>query len=53
MRVRRTQAERSAQTQARLIDATIRCLIERGYSGTTTTAVCERAEVSHGSLLHH
>lgn len=51
--VRRTQAERSSETQGRLIDATIGCLIERGYSGTTTTAVCERAGVSHGSLLHH
>jgi AcrR family transcriptional regulator len=24
-----------------------------GVSGTTTVAVCKRAEVSHGSLLHH
>lgn len=52
-RVRRTQAERSAETRARLLDATIACLVERGYAGTTTLAVCERAGVSHGSLLHH
>ncbi|MEN8183134.1 MAG: TetR/AcrR family transcriptional regulator [Myxococcota bacterium] len=52
-RPRRSQAERSAATQARLLDATIRCLIEHGYSGTTTIAVCKRAGVSHGSLLHH
>jgi AcrR family transcriptional regulator len=50
---RRTQAERSAETQARLIAATIECLVEGGYGGTTTLAVCRRADVSHGSLLHH
>jgi AcrR family transcriptional regulator len=52
-RPRRTQAERSAATQARLVDATIECLIHHGYAGTTTLAVCRRADVSHGSLLHH
>lgn len=52
-RPRRTQAERSAATQARLVEATILCLIEHGYVGTTTLAVCRRAGVSHGSLLHH
>ncbi len=50
---RRTQAERSASTKAKLVEATIDCLVERGYAGTTTLAVCERAGVSHGSLLHH
>ena len=52
-RPRRTQAERSADTQARLVDATIGCLVDHGYAGTTTSAVCRRAGVSHGSLLHH
>ena len=52
-RPRRTQAERTAETRSKLIDATIECLIERGYSGTTTLAVCKLAGVSHGSLLHH
>ena len=50
---RRTQAERSAATQARLLDATLECLVERGTAGTTTLEVCRRAGVSHGSLLHH
>ncbi len=50
---RRTQAERSAATRGRLLEATVECLIEQGYSGTTTLAVCRRAGVSHGSLLHH
>lgn len=52
-RARRTQAQRSAATRTRLINATIRCLVDHGYSGTTTLAVCKRARVSHGSLLHH
>ena len=50
---RRTQAERTAETRSKLIEATIECLIERGYGGTTTLAICEVAGVSHGSLLHH
>ncbi len=51
--VRRTQEERSAETRARLLDATIECLIDRGYAGTTTTFVAERAGVSRGAQLHH
>jgi len=50
---RRSQAARTAETRSRLIDATIDCLVEIGYPGTTTVAVCQRAGVSHGSLLYH
>jgi AcrR family transcriptional regulator len=50
---RRTQAERSAGTQARLLDATIQCLIERGWAGTSTTEVVRRAGVSRGAQVHH
>ena len=46
------RGERAA-TRARLVDATIGCLVEQGYAATTTLAVCRRARVSHGSLLHH
>lgn len=52
-RLRRTQAERTADTRLKLLDAAIECLIEQGYAGTTTIAVCKRAGVSHGSLQHH
>jgi AcrR family transcriptional regulator len=52
-RPRRTQAERTAETRARLLDAAERTLVEVGYYGTSTPAVCRRARVSHGSLLHH
>jgi AcrR family transcriptional regulator len=37
----------------RLIDATIDCLVERGWSGTSTTLVSRRAGVSRGAQLHH
>jgi len=53
VRPRRTQEERSAETRARLLDATIASLVEVGYSSTTTTAVCERAGVSRGAQVHH
>jgi AcrR family transcriptional regulator len=52
-RPRRTQEERSAETRARLLDATVESLIEIGYARTTTTAVCARAGLSRGAQLHH
>jgi AcrR family transcriptional regulator len=52
-RSRRTQQERSAETRARLLDATVESLIDVGYSRTTTTAVCARAGLSRGAQLHH
>ena len=48
-----TQAERTARTTARLMDATIDVLIERGYRGTSTTEICKRARSSRGAQLHH
>ena len=49
----RTQEERSAATRAALLDATIDCLVEYGYAGTTTTRVAERAGVTRGAQMHH
>ena len=50
---RRTQAERRAETRARLLDATVESLIEDGYAGTTIRHVAERAGVSQGAQSHH
>lgn len=50
---RRTNAERSAATQTRLLDATIDCLVELGWAGTSTTEVVRRAGVSRGAQVHH
>jgi len=50
---RTPQAERTAATRLRLMEATIDCLVELGWTGTTTTLVSERAGVSRGAQLHH
>src|SRR6476469_6138394 len=39
--------------RARLLEATVDLLVERGFAGTTTTLVSERAGVSRGAQLHH
>ena len=44
---------RSAETRARLLDATVECLFEVGYHQTSTVLVTERAGVSRGAMLHH
>jgi AcrR family transcriptional regulator len=48
-----TQAERSAATRTRLLDATLDCLVELGWAGTSTTEVVARAGVSRGAQVHH
>lgn len=50
---RRTQAERTARTRAALLEATIACLIETGYAGTTTKDIAARAGVTRGAQAHH
>jgi AcrR family transcriptional regulator len=47
---RRTQAQRSAETRALLLNATIVCLIEHGYAGMSTRLVADRAGLSQGAL---
>jgi AcrR family transcriptional regulator len=39
--------------RARLLDATIDCLVEFGYAGTTVTRIAERAGVTRGAQVHH
>jgi AcrR family transcriptional regulator len=51
--VRVPQQERSRATQQRLLEATVDCLVEHGWAGTTTTLVAEKAGVSRGAQLHH
>jgi AcrR family transcriptional regulator len=47
------QQHRSRVTQQRLLEATVECLVEHGWSGATTTLIAERAGVSRGAQLHH
>ncbi len=50
---RRTQAERTAGTQAKLLDAAVECLVELGFAKTSTQEIARRAGVSRGAQLHH
>ena len=50
---RPTQAERVTAMRARLLDATIECLVEQGYSQMSTNDVVRRAGVSRGALAHY
>ncbi len=52
-RERRTQAQRSASTRSRLLDATIACLHDLGYARTSTPEIARRAGLSRGAQLHH
>jgi AcrR family transcriptional regulator len=47
------QALKSAQTRARVIEATIRCIVKHGYANTTTPQIAAEAGLSRGAMLHH
>lgn len=47
------QALKSAQTRAKLIEGTIRCVVKLGYAKTTTPQVALEAGLSRGAMLHH
>jgi AcrR family transcriptional regulator len=53
LRVRRTNAERTASTRSKLIAATIDSLHRHGYAATTTLLISDIAQVSRGAMLHH
>jgi AcrR family transcriptional regulator len=44
---------KSAQTRARLVDATIRCIVKFGYANTITSKIAAEAGMSRGAMLHH
>ncbi|GAA2012427.1 TetR/AcrR family transcriptional regulator [Nocardioides kribbensis] len=50
---RRSQAERSAATRTRVLDATVASLLEKGHAATTLAEVQQRAGLARGTLLHH
>jgi len=47
------QEQRTRAMRRRLLEATVDCLVEHGWSGTSTTLVSKRAGVSRGAQLHH
>ena len=50
---RKTQAERHAETNRKIIDATIACIDELGFHNTTIQNVAARAGVTVGGVQHH
>src|SRR3712207_2922448 len=48
-----TQAERTANTTEKLLDATVALVVERGYRNASLPEICKRAGVSRGAQLHH
>lgn len=51
-RERRTQAERTEDTRAALINAAIVVLHRHGYNAATTAAIADEAGVSRGSIIY-
>lgn len=47
------QEQRTRAMRQRLLEACVDCLVEHGWSGTSTTLVSQRAGVSRGAQLHH
>lgn len=47
------QQERSEATQRKLMQATVECLAEHGYAGTSMERVVAQAGVSRGAQVHH
>ena len=47
------QQARSIRTRKVLVEAAAACLVERGYAGTSTLVVAERAALSQGSVFKH
>ncbi len=52
-RARRSQAERTAGTRARIIEAVVACIDEVGFPRTTASEITRRAGVSWGAVQHH
>ena len=51
--VRRTQAERTAETRRRILDAVVASIAELGFQRTTATEIARRAGVTWGAVQHH
>ena len=51
--VRRTQAERTAETRRRILDAVVESIAELGFQRTTATEIAKRAGVTWGAVQHH
>jgi AcrR family transcriptional regulator len=52
-RTRRTQAERTAETRARILAATVESILEVGLPRTTAAEISRRSGVTWGAAQHH
>lgn len=52
-RQRKTQAERRAEAEAGILDATVSCLADQGWEGTTSAGIARTAGVSVGSVFRY
>lgn len=52
-RNQRAEQDRSRLTKQRILDATVRVLVDFGYANTTTLRIQDEAGVSRGGLLNH
>jgi len=52
-RVRRSHAERTANTRGRILNATVDCIAELGFQRTTAQEITRRAGVTWGAVPHH
>jgi AcrR family transcriptional regulator len=52
-RGRRSHAERTAETRAKVMDAVVASIAERGFQRTTAAEITRRAGVSWGAVQHH
>lgn len=50
---RKSQSERSAQMQEKILTATLDCIYECGFQNVSTSVVVRHAKISRGALLHH
>lgn len=52
-KLRRTNSDMTAETQASILQATIASLAEHGYAGTTMSGIADRVGVSRAALIYH
>lgn len=52
-RVQMPQQARSVRTRRALVEAAASSLVDKGYAGTSTLVVAERAELSQGAVFKH
>lgn len=52
-RVRRSQAQRRAETRAAILSAVVECIGQSGFQGTTATEIARASGVTWGAVQHH